>query len=120
MTKVEKIFLNHFDEFGAKGTLDDYGRLTGDLLGILEESGENGWYDDVITEAEIGEVVHHDIVGNGDHHVEMEKVLKVGQRYFRIDYIGVGKDLDEYEDYIMTEVKPKTVSKTIYVDINDN
>lgn len=111
--KAQEAFLEMFDKVG-NDIIDEGGHLSEELFDMVDE--DSGVYlDEVILYAEIGDVISDETVGNGDNHVEFEAVLQVSDRFFRLGYIGVGKDLDEYMEYEIAEVVPKAVVKIEYV-----
>lgn len=63
-------------------------------------------------------VVDHKSIETGGPYICFRDVFQVGDRFFAIEYVGVGKDLDEYIDFdYPTEVKPVVVSKTVYEEV---
>lgn len=108
---AQELFLKEFDRLGSEILNND-----GHLVGEISSYEESEFYaEENIMHCGVGEVIEGDLVGHGDHHVEMEAILKVSDRFFKISYEGVGKDLDEYVDYSIEEVVPIEIMQTIYV-----
>ena len=106
MIKEEKIFLEFFDK-----KEDIY---VGD--GSLHE--EICGYNETIIYFFDYASVDHEVIDVGDHYVSFRDIFKIGDRFFEIEYTGVGKDLDEYVDFSYpVEVKPVVVSKTVYEEV---
>ena len=103
MTNGEKNFLKFYDAKEAIYEGD------GTLREEISDDGER------ITYFFEGSVVKHEITGVGGYYVDFRDVFQVGNRFFAINYTGVGKDLDDYVDFSYpVEVKPVVVSKTVY------
>lgn len=113
---AEELFLKEYDENGIESIIDDDGYFTNEFKSKLEKNQALVYWEEPLLEAEIGKVLSNETVDNEDHAVHKEAILKMNDRYFRVDYAGVGKDLDEYVDYDLTEVYPKEVVQTIYVE----
>lgn len=106
MTDGEKNFLKFFD---AKEKIYE-----GD--GNLRE--EISDYNEKIIYFFEDSVVDHETTEVGGPYICFRDVFQVGDRFFAIEYVGVGKDLDEYIDFdYPTEVKPVVVSKTVYEEV---
>ena len=106
MTNGEKNFLKFFDAKEAIYEGD------GCLRGEISNCNETIIY--FLEDA----VVDHETTEVGDHYVGFRDVFQVGDRFFAVEYLGVGKDLDEYVDFdYPVEVKPVVVSKTIYEEV---
>lgn len=106
MTKEEKIFLEFFDKkediYVGDGSLRD----------------EISDYNETIIYFFDYASVDHEVTEVGDHYVSFRDIFKIGDRFFEIEYTGVGKDLDEYVDFSYpVEVKPVVVSKTVYEEV---
>lgn len=106
MTDRENNFLNFYD---ANESIYE-----GD--GILRE--EISGYKEKITYFIEGSTVEHKITDVGGGYADFCDVFQIGNRFFTINYTGVGKDLDEYVDFSYpVEVKPVVVSKTVYEEM---
>lgn len=110
---TNKAFLKAFDE--GLEVVGEYGQLSDNIIRLVDDK-EGVYLDEDILNCGLGLTIEDELVGNGDHHVEMEAVIQVEDRFFKVCYDGIGKDLDEWVDYEVSEVVPKEIIKTIYVD----
>lgn len=106
MTNGEKNFLKFYD--AKEAIYEGDGRLR-------EEISD---YNETIIYFFEGAWVDHEVIDVRDHYVSFRDVFQVGDRFFAVEYVGVGKDLDEYVDFSYpVEVKPAVVSKIVYEEV---
>lgn len=106
MTNGEKNFLKFFD--AKEAIYEGDGRLR-------EEISD---YNETIIYFFEDAVVNHETTEVGDHYVGFRDVFQIDNRFFAVEYAGVGKDLDEYVNFSYpVEVKPVIVSKTVYEEV---
>lgn len=110
--KKNEAFLKAFNEIGS-AVLEDDGIFNNLVFDYAEDGSD--WYGEGIRAGIIGEELSTEVVRNAGHYVKKETILKVSDRYFRVTFTGIGKDLDEYGDYSIVEVIPKEITTTIYV-----
>lgn len=106
MTNGEKNFLKFFD--AKEAIYEGDGRLR-------EEISD---YNETIIYFFEAATVDHEVTHVGDHYVGFGAVFQIDNRFFAVEYAGVGKDLDEYVNFSYpVEVKPVIVSKTVYEEV---
>ena len=106
MTNEEKNFLKFYD--AKEAIYEGDGRLRKEISA----------YNEKIIHFFGGSVVEHKTTEFGGCCADFRDVFKVGNRFFTVEYTGIGKDMDEYVDFSYpVEVKPVVISKVVYEKI---
>lgn len=108
MTNEEKNFLMFYD--AKEAIYDGDGRLRKEISP----------YNEKIIHFFGNSVVEHKAieVGSNYNYIDFRDVFKVDNRFFTVEYTGIGKDMDEYIDFSYpVEVKPVVISKVVYEKI---